>query len=234
MTIEGAISVKAAINGRKREVSKVYISKAKKTKDFNYIRKIARLNQIPLMELEADELSEYLKGKSHGGVGAEVSSRKDDGFTDGDIFYLDGIEDPFNLAYALRTLYAFGFMNVLLSERDYSGMEAQLLKSSAGAYDLLNIRVFRNALEDIKNYKNDGYHLYGLYRGEDSRDIFEEEFRQKALIMLGGEKRGIRSELLELCDDFLYIPYGSDFRNALNACGALDVTATLLFRQRKK
>ena len=52
--------------------------------------------------------------------------------------------------------------------------------------------------------------------------------------MLGGEKRGISSELLELCDDYLYIPYGSDFRNALNACGALDVTATLLFKQRKK
>lgn len=234
MTIEGAISVKAAISGKKRKVSKVYINKTKKTKDFNYIRKIARMNNIPVMELETEELLEYLKGKSHGGVGAEVSSRKDDEFTDGDIFYLDGIEDPFNLGYALRTLYAFGFMNVLLSERDYSNMEPQLFKSSAGAYDMLNIKVSKNALEDIKNYKNNGYHLYGLYRGENSKDIFEEAFKQKTLIMLGGEKRGISSELLELCDDYLYIPYGSDFRNALNACGALDVTATLLFKQRKK
>ena len=128
----------------------------------------------------------------------------------------------------------FGFMNVLLSERDYSLMEAQLFKSSAGAYDLLNIRVTSDALEDIKNYKNNGYHLYGLYRGENSKDIFEEGFEHKALIMLGGEKRGIRSDLLELCDDYLYIPYGSDFRKSLNACGALDVTATLLFQQRKK
>ena len=234
MTIEGAISVKAAINGRKREVTKIYINKTKKTKDFNYIRKIARLNNIPVMELEPEELLEYLKGKSHGGVGAEVSLRKNDEFTQGDIFYLDGIEDPFNLGYALRTLYAFGFMNVLLSERDYSLMEPQLFKSSAGAYDLLNIRVSENAPQDIRRYKEEGYHLYGLYRGEDSKDIFEEEFDQKALIMLGGEKRGISSELLELCDDYLYIPYGSDFRNALNACGALDVTATLLFKQRKK
>ena len=234
MTIEGAISVKAAINGKKREVSKVYISKEKKTKDFNYIRKIARMNEIPVLELEQEELLQYLKGKSHGGVGAEVSSRKDDTFADGDIFYLDGIEDPFNLGYALRTLYAFGFMNVLLSERDYSGMEAQLFKSSAGAYDMLNVKVAGNALEEIRNYKKDGYHLYGLYRGDDSKDIFEERFERKTLIMLGGEKRGISSELLELCDNYLYIPYGSSFRNALNACSALDVTATLLFKQRKK
>ncbi len=234
MTIEGAISVKAAINGKKREVSKVYINKTKKTKDFNYIRKIARLNDIPVMELGPEELLEYLKGKSHGGVGAEVLSRKDDEFNDGDIFYLDGIEDPFNLGYALRTLYAFGFMNVLLSQRDYSGLEAQLFKSSAGAYDLLNIKVAGNAPEEIRKYKENGYRLYGLYRGDDSKDIFEESFGQKSLIMLGGEKRGISSELLELCDDYLFIPYGSDFRNALNACGALDVTATLLFKQRKK
>ena len=90
MTIEGAISVKAAINGRKREVTKIYINKTKKTKDFNYIRKIARLNNIPVMELEPEELLEYLKGKSHGGVGAEVSLRKNDEFTQGDIFTWTG------------------------------------------------------------------------------------------------------------------------------------------------
>ena len=52
--------------------------------------------------------------------------------------------------------------------------------------------------------------------------------------MLGGEKRGISSQLLELCDEYLFISYGSDFRNSLNACGALDVVATLLYSQRRK
>ena len=58
-------------------------------------------------------------------------------------------------------------------------------------------------------------------------------FEDKALFMLGGEKRGISSELLELCDEELYISYGSDFRNALNACAALDVVATLFRKQRR-
>lgn len=52
--------------------------------------------------------------------------------------------------------------------------------------------------------------------------------------MLGGEKRGISSELLNLCDDCLYISYGSDFRNSLNDCAALDVVVTLLYSQRRK
>ena len=112
-------------------------------------------------------------------------------------------------------------------------MEAQLLKSSAGAYDMLKVRISEDPIKEIKGFKDKGYYLYGLYRGEGSRDIFDSEFKDKALFMLGGEKRGISSELLGMCDEHLYISYGSDFRNSLNACGALDVVATLLYRQRK-
>ena len=51
MIIEGAISVKAALLNGKRDVSLVYISSAKKTKDLNFIRKIAKLNGVPLYKL---------------------------------------------------------------------------------------------------------------------------------------------------------------------------------------
>lgn len=234
MIIEGAISVKAAINNHKRDIKLVYINKDKKTKDFNYIRKICKTNNIDLKECENEELLSIATGKSFGGICAEVSNRKYDEFDETDIFYLDGIEDPFNLGYAMRTLYAFGIKNVLLSQRDYSLMEAQLLKSSAGAYDMLNIKVAEDTLNEIKKIKENGYYLYGLYRGDNSKDVFDTKFNNKALFMLGGEKRGISSELLELCNEYLYISYGSDFRNSLNACGALDVVATLLYSQRKK
>ena len=234
MIIEGAISVKSAISNSKRDIKVVYINKDKKTKDFNYIRKITKLNNIELKECSKEELETIATGKSFGGVLAEVSNRKYDEFEGGDIFYLDGIEDPFNLGYAMRTLFAFGIKNVLLSARDYSMMESQLLKSSAGAYDMLNIKIAEDALTDIKSFKDNGYHLYGLYRGDNSKDIFDVKFSDKALFMLGGEKRGISSELLNLCNDYLYISYGSDFRNSLNACAALDVVATLLYSQRKK
>ena len=234
MIIEGAISVKSAIANHKREINVVYINKDKKTKDFNYIRKICRLNNINIEECDNEFLSSLAAGKSFGGVLAETGNRKYDEFDEGDIFYLDGIEDPFNLGYAMRTLYAFGIKNVLLSKRDYSSMETQLLKSSAGAYDMLNIKIAEDELKQIIGYKEKGYTLYGLYRGDNSKDIFDTNFNDKALFMLGGEKRGIPSELLNECNETLYISYGSDFRNSLNACSALDVVATLLYSQRRK
>ncbi len=233
MMIEGAIAVKSAIQNRKREIEMVYIDRDKKTKDFNYIRKLMRTLDIPHTECDRQELNDLLTGKSHGGIGAKVGERKMDPFDDTDIFYLDGIEDPFNLGYAIRTLYALGVKNVLLSKRDYSKMEGQLLKSSAGAYDMIRLQISEDPLHDIKEFKEQGYFIYGLYRGEKARDIFDATFENRVLFMLGGEKRGISSELLELCDEELYISYGSDFRNALNACGALDVVVTLLRKQRR-
>ena len=233
MIIEGAIAVKAALQNKKREIFKVYIDKDKKTKDFNYIRKLIRQNGVEVFECERSYLETILTGKSHGGIGADVSERREDEFDDSDIFFLDGIEDPFNLGYCLRTLYAMGVKNVLLNKRDYSQMEGQLLKSSAGAYDMINIALCQEPLKMITSLKEKGYYLYGLYRGEQAKDIFDVRFADKALFILGGEKRGISGDLLDLCDDHLYISYGSDFHNALNASAALDVVVTLLRSQRR-
>ena len=233
MIIEGAIAVKAALQNKKREIFKVYIDKDKKTKDFNYIRKLIRQNGVEVFECERSYLETILTGKSHGGIGADVSERREDEFDDSDIFFLDGIEDPFNLGYCLRTLYAMGVKNVLLNKRDYSQMEGQLLKSSAGAYDMINIALCQEPLKMIASLKEKGYYLYGLYRGEQAKDIFDVRFADKALFILGGEKRGISGDLLDLCDDHLYISYGSDFRNALNSSAALDVVVTLLRSQRR-
>lgn len=233
MLVEGAIAVKACINNHKRDIELVYIDKRKKTKDFNYIRKIIKENNIAFKEIESEEFLNITNGKSHGGIVAEVGKRKYDKLIDGDIFYLDGIEDPFNLAYIIRTLYAFGIKNVILPLKDYSNMEGQLLKSSAGAYETMNIEIVDDVVSRIKELKEKKYVTYALKRGDDAKDIFEIEFSKKAIFMLGGEKRGISSNLLELCNHYLYIPYGSDFRNSLNAAAAADVVATLLFKQRK-
>ena len=233
MIIEGAISVKAAINNGVRDVINVYINKEKKTKDFNYIRKICKVNQINILEVDKEKIDELSSGKSHGGILAEVSTRRSDELIDGDIFYLEGIEDPFNLGYCLRTLYAFGIKNVILPDKDYEKLDNQLLKSSAGAYDMLKVMYLNNE-EELLKYKNNGYYFYGLYRGENASDIFDCTFKEKSLFVLGGEKRGISSGVLKLLDEELYISYGSDFRNALNAAAALDVVATLLYRQKRK
>lgn len=228
--IEGAIAVKACILNKKREVKAIYIDKDKKTRDFNFIRKIAKENNIEVNEEDRSELEKWAIGKTFGGILATVEERKNDEFSDGDIFFIDGVTDPFNLGYIIRTLYAFGFKNIMLPYYHYN--DAQLIKSSAGAFEMANIKICNDEFEEIARLKNDGYMVYTMERGDESMDVFEADFSSKALIIIGGEKRGISKLYDSYVNIKVSIPYGSEFRNSLSAASAADVIATLLYRQR--
>ena len=184
-------------------------------------------------EETSDSLLKYNPGKTFGGILAEVENRKEDELTNGDIFYVCGIEDPFNLGYIIRNLYVFGVNNIILDKRDYSTMDSQILKSSAGAYDFINVKYSDNVSELINSLKDKGYKVYALSREEDSKDIFDTTFNKPSLIIIGGEKRGISAKVMETVDEKVFIPYGNNFRNSLNAANALACVATLLFKQRK-
>jgi len=233
MIIEGAISIKGAIEANKRDIEEVLIDKDKRTKDFNYIRRICKDKNIQIKEVNRTEFEVFNVGKSFGGIIAKVGNRKSEDITNGDIFIIDGIEDPFNIGYISRTIYALGINNLILPLRDYSNMEAQILKSSAGAFEYLHV-IYSDDLEKTIKLLKDKYTIYALKRSDDSIDIFNETFDDPCVIVLGGEKRGLSSNIEELCDKYLYIPYGNNYRNALNASSATAVVSTLLFSQRKK
>ena len=236
MLIEGAIAIKAAIANKRRDVMTVYLDKNKKSHDFNYIRKQCHQNKITLEECSSAEIMTMASGKSHGGILAEVGFRRYESanhlFLNNDIFYLDGIEDPFNLAYVLRTLCAFGFKAVILPEYDYRKFEGTLLKSSAGAFDILNIALSKDIKLTLEQFKKEAYCLYALYRGPKAKDLFKITLAKKALYLVGGEKRGIKAKVLDEVDELCFIPYGFDFKMALSAASSADVLATLVYEKR--
>ena len=236
MYIEGAIAVKSAIHNRKRKVSCVYIDKAKKTKDFNYIRQLCKKLNIKVKECERLIIDEIASGKSHGGIVADVEKRQYQKLEvllkNDNVFYVDGIEDPFNLGYVFRTLYAFGFSSVILRQYDYEKLEGTLLKSSAGAFDCLDIYLCDDINKMLETTKQKGYQSFALYRNEEAKDLFVTKLPKKAVYLLGGEKRGIAASVLEDVDKLLYIPYGNNFKMALSAASAVDVLATVVFQRR--
>ena len=60
----------------------------------------------------------------------------------------------------------------------------------------------------------------------------EADFRKPVLLCIGGEMRGLSQAVLKQSDQNIYIPYGSDFRNALNASAAAAVLGFEVLRQR--
>jgi len=221
MIIEGNIAVKAAIMGQKREIEKILYRK--KEKDVNYILSLAEDNNIPVF------YDEKIEAK----IIAYTSKRKDDdlkNYKQDTIFVLNGIEDPHNYGYALRSIYAFGYDCVISDKRDFKDSESIILRSSAGAYDLINLTRM-DTLEAIKYLKKD-YEIIALQRKEDALNLYQYTPNDKCVYILGGERRGIKKEILDLCDKSIYIPYGSKYKMALNADGAISILASELYRKK--
>ena len=143
--------------------------------------------------------------------------------------FLEGIEDPYNFGYTLRSLYAAGVCGVVLPPRNWMSAAGVVARASAGASELLPI------------YECDGEAAVQLFKEKqytvlcagirDSVSIYEEKFPLPVLLIVGGEKRGISRALLECADRIVRIDYGREFRGSLSAASAATVMAFEIFRQ---
>ncbi|XMB86890.1 RNA methyltransferase [Mycoplasmatota bacterium WC44] len=236
--LEGFISIKSAINSKNRDIEKVYISNKKRTRKSSYMKKLLTENNIDFDFSDYEKIDALANGSTHGGFVAVVSDRKFLAVRDllkmkkNYIFYIEGIEDPFNLGSTIRTLYAAGIGGVILKKRDWSKTSAIISKSSAGTFEKMDIAI----CDDIKNtlsiIKNSEYSIISATQDDESVSLFDTEFKKKTVVVIGGEKRGITCEILEASDKYLHIPYGNDqFGYSLPASTASTIISYEILRQ---
>ena len=238
MLLEGNVSVKAAILGNHRKVEKLYYDKHKNDKDLNFILHRAKEKGIPCMPLEREEINAMATGRTHGGLVAEASPRVYQELSEcmhgktPFLVLLEGVEDPFNLGYIIRTLYSAGCDGLILPRHDWASAESTIAKSSAGAFEYMNIVMSDNLPQLVKDIKKQGIKTYAAMR-KDAITYLEADYRKPSLIAIGGEMRGLSSAVRNEIEQNIYIPYANDFRNALNAASAAAVLSFEVYRQRR-
>lgn len=239
MIIEGDISVKATLKYNRRIVEVIYADEKRHDKDLQYVLKVAEEKKIPVKRISRERIEEIAVGKTHGGLIAEVKERVFQTLEDcliGEcpfVVVVEGVEDPFNLGYIIRTLYASGCTGLILRQREWAQVEPIILKSSAGAYEALTIYQSDDIPRDIRRLKEDGLYCYAAMR-KDAISYLEAEYTRPIVLLIGGEIRGLSSKVLKESDQNIYIPYANDFHNALNAAGASAVLGFEILRQRTK
>lgn len=238
--VEGCIAVKAVINSKYRDVHKIYIQDDKTSSDISFILLCAKKKKIMVERCNKEKIDALSIGKTHGGVLADVSERKtqslisllkkDKPF----LFFLEGIEDSYNLGYIFRTLYAFGCDGVIMKERNDNYDDATMIKSSAGASEIIPIYYSDDINQTINVLKNNGIKIYSAYRGNNPKDLYICNLKNEGLLMcVGGPLRGLSKVILDNSDEYIFIPYASDFKNALNAASACAVIASEVYRQNR-
>jgi TrmH family RNA methyltransferase len=116
---------------------------------------------------------------------------------------VDGIQDPGNLGSILRLCDWFGVSDVLVSPDSVDCFNPKVVQATMGS--IARVRV--HALELVaaaESLRQAGMTVFGA--SLDGVDVFGETLPKSALLLLGNESRGLRPEILALCDKRIAIP----------------------------
>ena len=217
---------------------------------FNETKKKSKYNEIKFLEIKSAELGfelrgvnhtvidELANGKTHGGIIAICSKLSIPTLTDsspilenGFYVILDGIEDPFNFAYAVRSLYAAGVDGIIVPSYRFNNAQGLICKGSAGTSELIDI--FECDISNaIDIFKSKGYKVTSAGI-RDSVSLYDADLKKPILLIVGGEKRGISSDILAKSDMIVRIDYGKTFKGSLTASSAATVLAFEVYRQNR-
>jgi len=233
--MEGMTSISALLNAKKagvndREIRAVLFDKQKQEKkagELKYLRALCEQTRIPFILSEPDFIEHVATGSTHGGIVAlcgfrtfpepTVENLPKNGF----LCLLDGIEDPYNFGYALRSLYAAGCDGILIGERNWMTAAGVVARASAGASELLPM--FEGSIKKaVTAAKAAGYRVAAAGI-RNAVSMYDADLSRPLLLVIGGEKRGISSSVSALCDLTVRVDYGRAFRGSLSAASAAAV-----------
>ena len=240
MTSLSAVIESALLGKNDRQITEVLYDRSKeksKAKEIAYLRRMAEKLDFAVTEADAEEIDALATGNSHGGIIARCTERTISPLTAeslpkaGFVVMIEGIEDPYNFGYALRSIYAAGADAVILTPRNWMSAAGVVCRSSAGASELLPLFVSEPE-EAVHMAKAAGYKVVcaGI---RDSVSAFDADLTRPIFLIVGGEKRGISRAVLDLADEVVRLDYGRPFRGSLSAASAASILAYEVLRQNR-
>ena len=131
----------------------------------------------------------------------------------GNVIMLDGLQDPGNVGTIIRSAVAFNFDTIIVGKNTVDIYNEKVLRASEGM--IYNINIIKDDLVDsIMDLKLKGYKILGT-KVDNGKSIDEIKSSNYAFIV-GNEGNGISNDILNLCDDYVYIPMN-------NSCESLNV-----------
>ena len=244
--MEGMFSIRAILRASEegmndRKIERVLFDKEKmksKARELSFLRAKGKEHGFAIDFVSGEKIDEMTIGNSHGGIVAVCTERtvpaisdmriKEDGF----YVMLEGIEDPYNFGYCLRSLYAAGVDGILVGPRNWFSAAGVVCRASAGASELFEIAE-GDTVEMIRIFKEKGYTVLAADKTDEAVPIYDTDVKTPVLLVVGGEKRGITRAVLSECDGVVCLDYGRRFGAALSAASAASILAFEIFRQNR-
>ena len=145
----------------------------------------------------------------------------------GFVIALEDVQDPGNVGTIIRTAASLGCDSVFLSKGCCDVWSSKVLRSGQGAHFYIDI--YDNF--DLKKLRDvfDG-NMYATVLDEDSKSVYNLDLSSNTAFVLGNEGSGLSKEVVDYCDEKIYIPMQNNFES-LNVAIAATVVISEKFRQ---
>ncbi len=215
-----------------KEVDKIFIQKGLNNELFAELRKLITDGNIPHQFVPIEKL-DRITGKNHQGVIcflSEITFYNIENLLPGIyekgtvplLLILDKVTDVRNFGAICRTAECSGVNAIIIPTRGSAQINADAVKTSAGALQLIPVCREDNLKNTIIFLKESGVQIVACTEKTDD-DYYSLDFTQPTAIIMGSEEDGISGEYLKLCDHKAKIPLLGEIQslNVSVACGVL-------------
>lgn len=131
-----------------------------------------------------------------------ICKKKNDKVIGNKLLILDDIQDPGNIGTIIRSSVAFNIDTIIMSKNCVDIYNSKVIRATQGM--LFNINIVIEDLNEFIKGINDIYKIFGtdVNNGKSLKDI---EKVEKFAIIMGNEGKGVKKELLDLCDEYIHI-----------------------------
>ena len=153
-----------------------------------------------------------------------LSQRQDDA-----TILLDQVHKPHNLSAIIRTCDAVGIPEVHAVETKEKSLRAYR-STSLGSEHWVQLNVHKNALAQIKKFKQEGKQVLAAQLSEQAVDFREIDFCKPTAIIMGAEKWGVSTETASAADQHIIIP----MHGMVESLNVSVATALILFEMQRQ
>jgi tRNA G18 (ribose-2'-O)-methylase SpoU len=144
---------------------------------------------------------------------------------------MDNIRSAWNVGSIFRSADGFGFVHAYVCGITPTPEVEAVMKTSLGAEDSVPWSYHKDAVKLVKGLKKEGFRILALEDDAHARSIrngrTDKEQHTPTILTLGSEVTGVDPELLDLCDDILYIPMRGE-KKSFNVAMAFSIAAYAL------
>ena len=239
--IYGIHAVLEALDAGK-DIDKILMSKTLNDETAKEISERARQLRIPVQRVPVQKIDRITR-RNHQGVLALMAAvtyyRVEDLvpqlFDEGEnpfIVVLDGVTDVRNFGAVARTCDCAGVSAIVIPDRESVSVNADAVKTSAGALNYLPVCREHNLVSAIKLLRDSGFKIVGT-SDKNATPYTDADYTGPVAIVLGAEDKGISPEIMKLCDTRVLIPEFGHI-NSLNVSVAGGIMIYEVVRQRLK